>query len=74
VWAEWRIQAMGRCADIAGVEMDLCLTCPQCGAEFRSAIQMDKETWTKIKVEHNIERCSACGFSKRYQKSDYFFR
>jgi transcription elongation factor Elf1 len=55
------------------MEMTLSLTCPQCGAEFASAIQMDAETWAKIKVEGNIERCASCGFSKRYQKSDYFF-
>jgi predicted RNA-binding Zn-ribbon protein involved in translation (DUF1610 family) len=54
--------------------MQLSLTCPQCGAEFPSAIQMDAETWAKIRLQNNIERCSECGFSKRYQKSDYFFK
>jgi hypothetical protein len=55
------------------MELTLSLACPQCGAEFASAIQMDAATWAKIKLENNIERCSSCGFSKRYQKSDYFF-
>jgi len=54
------------------MEMTLSLTCPQCGAEF-AAIQMDAPTWARIRMETNIERCSHCGFSKRYQKSDYFF-
>jgi hypothetical protein len=55
------------------MEMTLSLTCPQCGVEFASAIQMDAPTWTTIKLQSNIERCSACGSARRYQKPDYFF-
>jgi predicted nucleic-acid-binding Zn-ribbon protein len=55
------------------MEMTLTLTCPRCGAEFASAIQMDAPTWAKIRLDSNIERCSNCGYSKRYQKADYFF-
>jgi predicted nucleic-acid-binding Zn-ribbon protein len=57
------------------MEMTLKLACPQCGTEFESAIQMDAPTWAQIRVQEqgNIERCSHCGYSKRYQKADYFF-
>lgn len=55
------------------MEMSLSLTCPQCGSEFASAIQMDAPTWATIKMETNIERCSNCGYSKRYIKGDYFY-
>jgi predicted nucleic-acid-binding Zn-ribbon protein len=55
------------------MEMTLSLTCPQCGAEFPSTIQMDAETWAKIQMEGNIERCANCGYTKPYQKSDYVF-
>jgi hypothetical protein len=55
------------------MERILSLTCPNCGAEFASAMQIDAETWAKIRVENNIERCSVCGFSRRYQKGEYFF-
>ena len=54
--------------------MELSLTCPRCGEEFPSAIQMDAETFTKIRLNDLIERCAQCGFSKRYQKAEYFFR
>ena len=55
------------------MEMSLSLTCPQCGSEFASAIQMDAPTWATIKMETNIERCSNCGYRKRYIKADYFY-
>jgi uncharacterized Zn finger protein len=55
------------------MERILSLTCPKCGAEFTSALQMDPETFGKIRGENNMERCSDCGFVKRYQKADYFF-
>jgi DNA-directed RNA polymerase subunit RPC12/RpoP len=55
------------------VERILSLTCRECGKEFPSALQMDPETFTKIKVENNLERCPHCGFARRYQKGDYFF-
>ena len=60
-------------ADIEVMERTLSLTCPQCGQEFASALRMDTETFAKIKLESNIERCSNCGYSKRYHKDDYFF-
>jgi hypothetical protein len=63
----------GHPADTTSMEMTLTLTCPRCGAEFASALQMDAPTWTKIRLDGNIERCSNCGYSKRYQKADYFF-
>ena len=62
-----------RTADDEYMERALTLTCPQCGTEFSSALQMDAETFTKIRLQNNIERCSQCGYSKRYQKGDYFF-
>jgi hypothetical protein len=34
---------------------------------------MDPETFAKIKLDNNIERCSNCGYSKRYQRGNYFF-
>jgi hypothetical protein len=34
---------------------------------------MDPETFTKIRVENNVERCPFCGFARRYQKDEYFF-
>jgi hypothetical protein len=81
--ANRRIRDVGRRADtfemempqiqVPQIEMPIRLRCPQCGTEFQSAIQMDRETWIKIRVEDNIERCRGCGFSKRYQKADYFF-
>jgi predicted RNA-binding Zn-ribbon protein involved in translation (DUF1610 family) len=55
------------------MEMALSLTCPQCGIEFASAIQMDAPTWANIRLVANIERCSNCGYSKRYLKADYFY-
>jgi transcription elongation factor Elf1 len=55
------------------VTLALTLTCPRCGEEFASAIQMDEPTWAKIRLDANIERCSNCGYSKRYEKADYFF-
>ena len=63
----------GADADNSYMERTLSQTCPQCGQEFASALQMDPETFAKIKLENNIERCSICGYSKRYQKPDYFF-
>jgi DNA-directed RNA polymerase subunit RPC12/RpoP len=55
------------------MERTLSLTCRECGKDFASALQMDPETFTKIKVENNLERCSHCGSARRYQKDDYFF-
>lgn len=55
------------------MEMTLSLSCPDCGAKFTSTIQMDPDTWVGIEVENNLERCSCCGFFRRYQKFDYFF-
>ena len=53
--------------------MTLSLRCPDCGAKLASAIRMDPGTWAGTKVENNLERCSCCGFFRRYQKFDYFF-
>ena len=55
------------------MERTLSLTCPQCGSEFASALQMDPRTFATIRVENNMERCMNCSFVKRYQKADYFF-
>jgi len=50
----------------------LSLVCRECGQEFASAMQMDPETFTKIKVENMLERCPFCSCARRYKKSDYF--
>jgi hypothetical protein len=56
------------------METTLSLTCPQCGAEFASAIQVDAPTWPGMKIEKvNIERCLRCGAAGRYAKDDYYF-
>lgn len=70
---EWRIASLGHLADNSFMERTLSLTCPRCGTEFASALQMDPETFAKIRLQTNIERCPNCGYSKRYQKGDYFF-
>jgi DNA-directed RNA polymerase subunit RPC12/RpoP len=49
------------------------LSCPQCGAEFTSALRMELETYAKTPVENNMVRCTNCGFVKRYQNPDSFF-
>jgi len=52
----------------------LTLTCPYCGREFPSVIQMDPETWGAIRMDlHVIERCPDCGWSSPFSKSEYFF-
>jgi hypothetical protein len=52
----------------------LTLTCPHCGREFPSVIQMDPETWEAIRIDlHVIERCPDCGWSSPFSKSEYFF-
>ena len=50
------------------------LVCPGCGATFASAMQMDQETFEKIRVENILERCSECGQASRFSKPDYTFR
>jgi DNA-directed RNA polymerase subunit RPC12/RpoP len=59
-----RIQLMDR---------TLSLTCRTCGKEFPSALQMDPETFTDIRVDRNLERCPHCGYAHRYEKANYFF-
>lgn len=52
----------------------LCLVCPHCGATFPSAMQMDPESFAKIRVVKVLERCSACTQASRFNKADYSFQ
>jgi phage terminase large subunit GpA-like protein len=50
------------------------LTCPHCGESFASAMQIDPETWERIRMNDGmLERCPHCGRSSRFAKGDYFF-
>jgi hypothetical protein len=53
---------------------ELCLVCPRCGETFPSAMQMDEQTFTKIRVADMLERCRACHEASRFNKVDYHFR
>jgi hypothetical protein len=49
--------------------------CPHCERWFASAIQMDRETWERIRMNSGlIERCFHCGRASRFSKGDYSFR
>jgi hypothetical protein len=50
-------------------------TCPNCGEWFASAMQIDRETWAKIRVRNGMmERCSHCQHASRFEKGNYSFR
>jgi len=53
---------------------ELRLVCPRCGETFPSAMQMDEQTFAKIRVRSMLERCRACHEASRFKKSDYSFR
>ena len=52
----------------------LSVTCPACGASFASSIQVDRETFDKMRLDDVLERCSACHEASRFDKSAYSFR
>ena len=59
---------------MAGDKVLMHLTCPHCGESFVSVIQIDPETWDRIRMNDGmIERCTHCGRSSRFAKGDYFF-
>jgi hypothetical protein len=55
------------------MEIGLSLTCPSCGRRFASALQMDRETFERIKLEGQRDRCPFCGTSSWFEKGDYMF-
>jgi predicted RNA-binding Zn-ribbon protein involved in translation (DUF1610 family) len=52
----------------------LSLPCPDCGQSFASAIQMDPQTFEKIRLDSMLERCSSCGRASQFTKTNYYFR
>jgi hypothetical protein len=51
----------------------LSVICPSCSTPFASAIQMDRATFAKIRVDSILERCPVCHDAARFQKADYAF-
>jgi hypothetical protein len=52
---------------------ELSVTCPHCGKRFASALQMDEETFSRIRIIEHIECCRQCGQANRFHKQDYYF-
>jgi len=52
----------------------LSVVCPACGASFASSIQVDAETFEKMRMNDVLERCSECHEASRFDKRDYSFR
>jgi len=51
----------------------LLLSCWGCGSCFRSALDLDEESFETLQFDLTIECCRVCGHIAPYQKSDYFF-
>ena len=53
---------------------ELGLVCRSCGEWFSSLIQMDRESFDKIRLDRLTECCSHCGHRAQYDKAEYGFR
>ena len=52
----------------------LVVTCKNCGKEFDSPIQMDRESFKTGQLVNNSYQCPHCGEMRSYDKPDHSFR
>jgi hypothetical protein len=52
---------------------ELSLTCQVCGRRFTAALQIDRETFERIRIPDQFECCRFCTQARRYSRDDYYF-
>lgn len=52
----------------------LTLDCPKCGANFKSLLQVDRDSFESLHVERKVEMCPSCYRASHFDKADYRFR